>query len=272
MKTRFALVALSFIAVLTLTATPAIALSKSTATIGYDLSYPQCGKSISYRPAFTVVGVNGGLANTTNPCLVSQLTWATKGFGTTNQPKIQLYINTANPGAQAGSWPKDNTGPDGFKVHSPYGDCDGSDTMACAYQYGWNRAAEDAMQRMPDAAMWAGINISPSAYTWWLDVEKINSWQADQAKNAAVLEGMTDCLKSLGAKVGLYSTTAQWDELIGNVSSGSSLNGLPNWRPGAKAEAPAKSNCGLSPLTAGGYVTMTQFLSDKQDFDYSCSG
>jgi hypothetical protein len=66
----------------------------STAT-GNDVSYPQCGRSLPSGQAF---GVNDGLANTTNPCLAKEITWAQKSTGTTSQPPASLYVNTANPG------------------------------------------------------------------------------------------------------------------------------------------------------------------------------
>ncbi len=44
--------------------------------IGNDVSYPQCAKTIQSQQAFGIVGVNEGLANTTNPCLADEIAWA----------------------------------------------------------------------------------------------------------------------------------------------------------------------------------------------------
>src|ERR1700709_1213856 len=82
--------------------------SAAVTTIGYDVSYPQCGTTLPTAPPFGGVGGNGGVANNDNPCLASQLTWAWKSSGVARpQPKAQLYVNTANPGAvtpKVSSW------------------------------------------------------------------------------------------------------------------------------------------------------------------------
>ncbi len=70
-----------------------------TTKIGNDISWPQCGRTLPKGQAFGIVGVNGGKATTTNPCLADQLKWAAGSTGLNpNQPSTQLYVNTANPG------------------------------------------------------------------------------------------------------------------------------------------------------------------------------
>lgn len=67
---------------------------------GYDISWPQCGQDLPDTAAFVVVGVNGGTAANSNPCLAEQLRWASTA--TTGSvaavERVQLYLNTANPG------------------------------------------------------------------------------------------------------------------------------------------------------------------------------
>ena len=53
--------------------------------VGYDVSWPQCAQTLPTVLAFAVVGVNGGLATTTNPCLSSQLAWAAGAVGQTRE-------------------------------------------------------------------------------------------------------------------------------------------------------------------------------------------
>ena len=245
--------------------------STTSTPLGNDISYPQCDKTLPKTQAFGIVGVNGGLATTTNPCLKDQLIWANKSLGGTSQEKIQLYVNTANPGGlNTESWPK--TG----NTDNPFGTCDGSDSLACAWQYGWNRATEAVNQRFIPAATQANIDSSPSKYIWWLDVETINTWKAPTSSfntqsNTAVLEGMTSYYTSINARVGLYSTAYQWGQIVGSsVSSTSNLNGLPNWRPGGANLSTAKQACTATPLTTGGKVVLTQFISKNLDYDYSC--
>ena len=154
--------------------------------VGIDVSWPQCGKTLPKRPAFAIVGVNNGLANTTNPCLAAQLAWAeTAPYPPlTDQPRVALYVNTANPGLQGSWWPTSNHY-GGADVDNPYGVCGSGagDFKACSYMYGYAKAYDDATIR--------GID-NPQDYLWWLDVETENSWQADKAANVADLEGMAD--------------------------------------------------------------------------------
>ncbi len=224
---------------------------------GIDVSYPQCGTELPTGQAFAIVGVNGGTATTTNPCLATQLAWAAGATGTTVHDDIQLYVNTGNPGSGAASWPRSGS--------NRYGSCDGSDSTACAYQYGWDRALDDATIR--------GIS-RPEQFMWWLDVEIANTWDyspGGPARNAAVLEGMTDYFTSIGVRgVGLYSTRYQWTRIVGDgVSATSSLNGLSNWRPAGADLAAARATCAVAPLTPGGVVEMTQYVTDL-DYNHSC--
>jgi hypothetical protein len=224
--------------------------------VGVDVSYPQCGKPLPTGQAFAIVGVNGGTATKTNPCLADQLAWAAQSTGGTVHDDVQLYVNTANP-AGAGSWPRSGT--------NRHGPCDGSNSRACAYQYGWERAFDDANNR--------GVS-HPEEYMWWLDVEVANSWDYTEGggtRNAAVLEGMTEYFTSIGARgVGLYSTRHQWGLIVGNgVDSTSSLNGLSNWRPTGNTLEGAQANCALVPLTPGGIIELTQYTA-TYDYNHTC--
>src|SRR3990167_2274321 len=218
----------------------------SPSVLGNDISWPQCGRKLPSSQAFGIVGVNGGLANTDNPC-----------------------------GLNTPSWPSDNIDPLGNTAPNPYGTCDHGDTLACAWQYGWNRALEDVHFRFKPAAQAAGFSYSPSSYRWWLDVETENTWKTDtfgQQSNVADLEGMVAYFNSVGAsQIGFYSTGYQWGQVVGSaVTQSSNLNGLKSWLAGAKTQNGAKNNCSKPPLTTGGQVTLTQFVSGSYDYDYSC--
>ena len=235
---------------------PARAAAADGPLLGADVSYPQCGGPLPTGQAFAIVGVNGGSAVTTNPCLATELEWGEQSTGGTVHDDVQLYVNTGNP-AGGDLWPQTGS--------NRYGDCDGSNSTACAYQYGWDRAWEDATMR--------GISY-PEQYMWWLDVEIANTWDYSDGggvRNAAVLEGMTEFFTAIGSRgVGLYSTAYQWGHIVGDgVSATSSLNGLSNWRPTGSTLEGAQANCGLEPLTPGGIIEMTQFTTDF-DYNWSC--
>nr|WP_240684924.1 hypothetical protein [Arthrobacter nitrophenolicus] len=242
----------------------------STDLLGNDVSWPQCGKTLPTGQAFAIVGVTGGLANNTNPCLSEQLAWAARSTGGTAQPKVALYVNTANPGHAGSWWPSSNVY-GGSKVTNPYGTCAGAVDRACSYMYGYAKAYDDATIR--------GV-ANPGNYFWWLDVETGNSWQSDTALNRADLEGMVAYFQSItagrtdadgmAAGVGIYSTGYQWGVIAGTVPSSSPLTGLPSWLAGARTLRGAKSNCSLAGLTAGSPVAVTQYVSSGLDYDYSC--
>ncbi len=233
---------------------------------GADVSYPQCGAALPTGQDFGIVGVNAGRPTTKNPCLADQLAWAAGSSGGAGQPRRQVYVNTANPGGlNTASWPRSGTS-------KRYGTCSGGNTTACAHLYGWKRAAEDVA--------WVRTSVSPTSLVWWLDAEidesgrTGNTWDrtaGGTARNTAVLEGMTDHLRSVGiTRIGLYSTTRQWTVITGTtVSSTSPLRGLPNWLAGPSTVAQAQQLCGSAPLTPGGRVVLTQW-TDGFDWNHAC--
>lgn len=274
----------------------------ATTPTGNDFSYPQCGTTLPNTEAFGVVGVNDGLANNLNPCLgtsvsypaysQSELYWAVStATGQTVQPRAQLYVNTADPGdiyngKPIGDWPTSGG-------NATYGACStttvttssgtytvGSNSPACAWQYGYDRAAQDAAWLTKKAdeidAKNPPVTVGdqPSSYPWWLDVETGNSWQstsAGQQMNIADLQGMVAALQAAGAtQIGVYSTSSQWGTITGGTatSASGSLYELPNWIPGARSLSGAASNCGQRSFTAG-TVVLTQWRA-KLDGDYSC--
>ncbi len=258
------LTSMSLISAPALAAHPAKAGSAKAAPIvpiGNDVSWPQCNKSLPKGQLFGIVGVNDGLANNTNPCFATQIAWANASKGGTSQPKTALYVNTANPGLAGSWWPTSNVY-GGLPVNDPYGTCDGSDSSACAYMYGYAKAYDDATIR--------GVS-NPASYRWWLDVETGSSWETNTVSNVADLEGMTAYFESIGAQVGLYSTSYQWKQIVGtSVAPASNLNGLQSWIPGARSQSAAKTNCKLPALTLAGIVSLTQYVSAQTDYDYSC--
>ncbi len=270
---------------------------------GVDVSYPQCGSALPSGEAFAIVGVNDGLANDLNPCFgpsadypaysQSELYWAVaSSTGATAQPKASLYVNTADPGnsyagAPVADWPTSGS--------TPYGQCTtttlsttsgsytvGSNSPACAWEYGLDKASQDASWLASAGADINGqappltVSTLPGSYPWWLDVETANTWQSGsqgQAMNVADLQGMVYALQQSAvptSAIGVYSTSSQWDDITGGTSQSSgSLYGLADWIPGARTLSQAESNCALGSFT-GGRVALTQWSGHTGDSDYSC--
>jgi hypothetical protein len=265
---RVAVTALAAVATL---AVPGTAAAAPT-TVGYDVSYPQCRTELPDDRAFAVVGVNGGLSTRANPCLQDQLTWAWESSGAVEeQPRAQLYLNTANPGQLLDwitTWPE--------RGSTPYGSCDGTNSTACSWQYGWERARNSVVSFFTPAARAARVDSQPARYVWWLDVETINTWQVGSddalARNRATLEGMTEYLLSRDARVGIYSTGQQWSQIAGEVEDedDSVLAELDIWLAGSVTLDQAEEACTADPLVPEGSVVLSQYVRHELDRNTSC--
>lgn len=271
---------ISLLPVTTFAAKPVSSVGGGGSTVemkGYDVSYPQCGKRLPTDHYFGIVGVNGGNAATANSCLADQLVWASKAKTGSNQSKYQLYVNTANPGEvidQITTWPTSSFDINGNTPSNPYGVCSGANDRACSWLYGWNRSiyTENVFKV---AASSKGLNSNTADYVWWLDVETMNTWQSGSTealvRNTVAIEGFGAYYESKDAKIGLYSTSVQWAQITGNnIGLTSNLNGLPNWRPSGASLTNAKTNCNVAPLTAGGFISLTQYVVKNLDHNHSC--
>lgn len=283
--------------------TPAFAAPHSspttaTATTGADISWAQCGRKLPAGQAFGLVGVNGGTAASFSPCVADEVAWANATAGTTAQPKLAFYVNTANPYGQGSWWPTSDSSkptpgaapyPTGAlpvaTVTYPDGSSVGCTTTAsgtprydsiCAYVYGFVRA-EQAVEWTRESVP----SIDPSSYRWWLDVETSNTWQPDTASNAASLAGAAAYLQQAGLSVGAYSTTAQWTTIVGGIGAGipplpngkpSNLIGLDEWGAGASSAKGAQSNCTTATPFTGGHNRLMQYTGKGVDYDVSCGG
>lgn len=238
-------------------------LAFGASSTGYDISYPQCNAGFPSPGTFGIVGVNGGKPFGANPCLgtgsgSSELQWAGMNAG--------LYANTADPGpALSTHWPNGQTSP-------RYCDPANNSTADCAYDYGWNAAADsyaDAVNAYVSLG-WAatGATRTPVANQWWLDVESANSWMTNTAMNVADLQGAADYLASVGASgVGFYANSSDWQSVTGATAS---FSAHPSWTPGAGSLAQAQASCGAPGIT-GGPVALAQYLSGGFDGDVQCA-
>jgi hypothetical protein len=232
---------------------------------GYDVSYPQCGSSLPDRFAFAIVGVNGGRVYSPNPCLgpglvPSQLAWG----GAT----VELYANTANPGPELSSyWPHGQTVPRACDTDAT----PGADTADCAYDYGWNAAA-DSYSTAVAAYVALGLaprdaSRTPEPAFWWLDVETANSWRTDHSLNVAALEGARDYLESVDvAGVGFYSAPRMWLQITGGTDA---FAEHPSWVAGASTLRGAMAYCSGTGFT-GGPVQYAQYFANGFDANHRC--
>lgn len=250
------------------------------AIAGADVSYPECGGALPLGQAFGVVGINGGRANTFNPCLAAELLWAVyRSSGASVEPRVSVYLNTGDPGnsylgQEVADWP--NSG------NTPYGAClptviyarlfgAGQLSPACAFEYGYQKAEAD-VHWLRTAAARDHLPTQPGAYPFWLDVETTNSWQNSTLLNSLDLEGMVYALQLAGVKhLGVYAFTPQWDQITGGsipLASGS-LEASVDWIPVGGSLGTAESGCQQPPFI-GSALAMTQFASGPFDADFAC--
>ena len=232
----------------------------------FDISYPQCGSPFPANAEFGIVGVNKGIVLSANPCLSTgdgppELAWA-------GGVRAQLYANTGNPGpALSSRWPNNQTSPRQCNTSA----VPGSDTADCAYDYGWNAAA-DSYRTATSAYVSLGLaspgaTRTPSPNVWWLDVEIINSWRTDATLNVAALGGMVAYLQSMNtAGIGFYSTQYQWNQITGGSSD---FSAYPSWVAGASSPRQAVGICSAKGFT-GGRVALVQYLAGGFDADLLC--
>jgi hypothetical protein len=229
----------------------------SASPYGNDISFPQCSTGAEPSlPAFGIVGVNGGRPFSANPCLARQFVWALTSTSS-SQPRVSLYMNTANPGPGVSpNWPTA-----GATTPRP---CDGSWSPDCAFDYGW-LAAQDAFGRAVGVTGTQLATLAP----WWLDVEQSNSWASETTANAAAVQGAIAYLQAQKvALIGIYSTSTDWEALIGMPVASGPFGALPNWRPGAANAQEAPGWCART--VTGGRVRLVQFPSGGFDTDFIC--
>ncbi|HEV7677566.1 MAG TPA: hypothetical protein VGQ42_03255 [Candidatus Dormibacteraeota bacterium] len=222
-----------------------------SSSVGYDISYPQCPSSTPRNAAFGIAGVTNGLPWSANPCLRSQWSWAAGRPGA-----AALYVNTANPGPISSHW----------RLGGPRACADPSSTSdpGCAYDYGWNAAAQ--AMGVARTALPAGAATS---HAWWLDVETGNSWNGSTAANTADLQGYVDYLRAQHVpSVGVYSTGYQWGVITGGAQLGTSVL---DWVAGASSQKQAAAMCTTAASFSGGKVTLSQYPANGFDADWRCA-
>lgn len=232
--------------------------SRPATAPGYDISWPQCDGPYPLDPAFGIVGVNRGIVFSPNPCLASELVWAA---GTNGDADAGLYANTANPGPVVSThWPIGQTTPQVCSADDP-------DSAACAYDYGYNAAADSYTDAVAAFSV-ASLTRSPAGSAWWLDVEISNSWRSDVSLNVAALSGAVYFLRDVVHvySLGFYSTSYQWGVITGGTTA---FSAHPSWVAGADDAAGANANCAGLGFTGGG-VALAQYQSDGFDANVRC--
>lgn len=235
-------------------------------TKGIDISWPQCvvrrdssGNIVSARPVqlpahedFVLVGVNNGHAGSKNPCLTPMLEYA---YRATGKLAVTPYYFPRNRGPNDELWPKNGRDPNGKTICNPYGKCNGSYSLACAYDLGWNSGWQDENKYYLPAVAEAGLVPSPLAV---LDLESAGKFlqydPAGKLRNQAMARGMVDYL-SQRYQVVEYTNSGIKGSVVGPLvqpGRNSLAHARLNWVP-----AQPKS-CKAAPLEDGSTNFMDQ--------------
>jgi hypothetical protein len=240
----------------TLPSTPAIE-PRDQPVIGADISWPQCPpgmgivhKETSGQPLpteeaeYVVIGLTNGPGFHANPCLADQVAWA-KGRGLlTAAYAVASYPSDAELVAYGGE--------------GPY---DGSTTEGALKNVGYQQARFNVVSMRE-----AGLG-SPLV---WIDVEPVPfyDWSGDKATNAAVVIGLAQGYLNAGLQIGVYSTPALWDGVVGELAFG-----VPEWRAaGQTSQAEALDRCGKDWSIQGGDAVLGQWVQDRRDKNITCPG
>ena len=220
---------------------------------GVDIGWPQCrSDGTSSQPpgaAFAIIGLTDGHPFSTNPCLAAQFTWADALPGGGSGYVVLDAPGQGDPNGQWGA----------IRTPRP---CDGTTSVGCAYDYGWN-ALQFVLQGLP--AQRAGGRIQV-----WLDVEGPYVrpvWQGSTAVNAAVVQGAVDRLRAAQVRKGVYSRQSDWTALTGGLV----LPGLQQWLFPAASSADAARRCVPEQAFSPGHVVLSQFQrTSALDEDHAC--
>jgi hypothetical protein len=239
------------------------AFAYTSATYGYDLSFPQCGPPVFIPPSlaspsqswkFGLIGVDGGWpfissVHPGNPCLGQE-------YQGTVGPA--LYINTGYATVHTDS---NHTTAQCASLSSSI---NGNNSQRKAWAVGCSEASKSMAYAASQGATY------PAA--WWLDVETANSWSNNTALNQYTLQGLVDTLHKnspLSVPVGIYSTASQWASLVGSKK----VTGVAaDWVATAVSVQQAPGYCSAS--FTGDPVWLVQYSAQYQgtsfDGDYAC--
>lgn len=228
--------------------------SAATATVGGDVSWPQCpvGMGIPSRRSlglpmpgakaqFIVIGLTNGPAFTPNPCLATQVAWARER----GLPTSTYAVAT---------WPTARQ----LARHGTKGPYAGTTLRSRLRNVGY---AEGRYNLARLAAV--GLTV-PHV---WIDVEhySIRPWSSSTRNNRAVVRGIVRAYQDAGVATGFYSTTLQWPDIVGTARWG-----LPEWHTaGPRSKAVALSRC-TERSFQGGPIVLAQWWTDTADHDLVC--
>lgn len=221
---------------------------------GGDVSWPQCTKAqggygLPMPPdssQFVVIGLTKGLPFTVNPCLATQVAWASA-----RRVPAQAYTIPAFPTR------------DQLAAYGSRGPWSATTRWGQLANAGYAEGSY-ALDRLKAAGF--------AARMVWIDVESRDRqpWptgsRAAEALNRAVVVGLARRLDEAGHPYGYYSNTSGWQAITGTWWA----PGVPTWVPvGHRTSADAVAACGR-PSFSTGAPHLAQWTDGQRDDDVAC--
>jgi hypothetical protein len=233
---------------------PPARAATTTPVVGNDISWPECpkglgipsrrseGKPLPPRTAkFAVIGLTNGPGYYPNPCLALQVAWAKRNHAYTAAYAMTTYPTSAQ-----------------LRTYGRKGPWRGTDLASRLRNAGYAEA------RYNVASMRKTGLQSPIV---WIDVEPYRwaPWTRSTAGNRAVVVGAMRGYTSAGIRVGFYSTSSMWRDIVGSVRFG-----LPEWHTSGQSSLAAAQRACSAPSFQGGRVVLGQWWSTVRDYDVVC--
>ncbi len=196
---------------------------------------------------FVIIGLTKGLAFTRNPCLQSQVEWATSRSKPTQAYGMATYPTAAQLTQYGASGPWRTTTLAGRLSNVGYAEAKYS--VAYMQSIGWK-----------PPVVW--IDVEPRPAQPWP-----GGTAAKRALNRAVIDGFMRGLSESGYSYGIYSYTNGWNEIVGNWK----LPTVPVWATAGRLDYPTEAldRC-TQPSFSGGRVLISQWYDDTRDYNRTC--
>ena len=196
---------------------------------------------------FVIIGLTKGLAFTSNPCLASQVQWATSRSKPSHAYGMATYPTSAQLQTYGGAGPWQTTTL--VARLSNVGYAEAKSAVASLQQVGWK-----------PPVVW--IDVEPRPAQPWP-----SGTAAKRALNRAVVEGFMRGLADSGNGYGVYSYTNGWNEIVGAWR----LPHVPVWATAGRLDYPTEAldRCSQSSFS-GGRVLISQWYDDTRDYNRTC--
>ncbi len=225
--------------------------------IGGDISWPQCPRGMgipqkrsqgSPMPVaavrYVIIGLTNGPGFYPNPCLAGQTDWVKSRH---LMAAAYSVISTPRKGD--------------LETYGGKGPFDRGTRLGQHSNVGYQQAKLN-LSTMKGAGLRSPII--------WLDVEPVPAfdWPSDTAANAAVVRGAARGYTDAGFRIGVYSTHALWQRVVGDLRLG-----IPEWRAaGQTSKAEALRRCGKERMFQGGRSVLGQWVEAGRDMNITCPG